>query len=362
MRSAWKFAGIAAAVVVQGLAFGGDNPAPQPLTKERIAEETAKETPEQKKLREELKAAGGKVYFGGGGQIYVVGFDGAPPVQVTKLEGGASYPHVSPDGKQLIVQQWNSKIPPEKFLVKKLDERYPMKERNMGNRVTILMNIDGSDPRPLCYQWDAHWSPDGKLIAGNINMKDRRKGRPLSVIKLETLEERIVSPDDWDKYKSRGFSTYTPDGKWICSGNPRFIAVPMDESGMKMADGQKPVTIVRSSGCNQEASPDGKWFTWTVDTHGEAGGWIMYAPMDLTKPAAAAVKAKLGWEDKSVNYDSSFSPCSKFMVYMHGDCVQGKKSYDGVPSEIYACRFPPDGVNVQISFLKKNARHPQWVK
>ena len=140
----------------------------------------------------------------------------------------------------------------------------------MGNRVTILMNIDGSDPKPLCYQWDAHWSPDGRFIAGNINMKDRRKGRPLSVIDPAKLEERIVSPDDWGKYKSRGFSTYTPDGKWICSGNPRFIAVPMDASGMKPADGQKPVTIVRSSGCNQEASPDGKWFTWTVDTHGEA--------------------------------------------------------------------------------------------
>jgi len=342
-RAVW--AGIAAAVLVaQAVAYAGDK-AEQPAPIE-----------EQKKLREELKAAGGQVYFNAGGQILVVGFDGAPPKQVTDIEGGASYPHVSPDGKKLIVQQWGSKIPPDKFLVKKLDERYPVKERNMGNRVTILMNIDGSDPKPLCYQWDAHWSPCGKFIAGNINMKDRRKGRPLSVIDLDKLEERVVSPDNWSKYKSRGFSTYTPDGKWICSGNPRFIAVPVDGSDAK------PVTIVQSSGCNQEVSPDGKWFTWTVDTYGEAGGWIMYAPMDLAKSAPKAVKAKLGWPDRSVNYDSCFSPCSKFMVYMHGDCVKGKKSYQGVPSEIYACRFPPDGVNVKLTSLGKNARHPHWVK
>ncbi|MCX7805287.1 MAG: hypothetical protein N3A38_08870 [Planctomycetota bacterium] len=338
---------------------------PDPVTEDERKKLIDAETPEQKKLREELKAIGGKIYFdawgsSAGGGVFVVSLDGGDAKKVTKIGG---YPHVSPDGKKLVTHQWHSKARPEEFLIKKLDEKaVPLDQRNMEDRVAWIMNIDGSDPKPLGYMWDPHWSPDGKRVAGNLNMKGRG-GRPIAVFDLEKMEERVVSPPNWPNFNSRGFATYTPDGRWIISGNQRFVAIPLDGSGLAMPSDGKPVLAVSGSGaegCNQEVSPDGNWLVWVIDTYGEAGAWIYYGELALPR-AGNSIKARLGWQDKSVNYDPCFSPDGKYMAYMHGECVPGKRSYDSVPSEIYVTRFPPDGVNVRVTWLNGCARHPHWV-
>ncbi len=314
----------------------------------------------EKALWEEVKACGGRIFFQAGGVVYRLDVKDEG-LQPRKIFEGGSYPHVSPDGKKLVVQQWNSKVKPEEFAIKKFDKRYPLKERRMQRRVAILMDVDGKNVQPLCYLWDPHWALSDRYIVGNLNMKTGE--RPIVVIDLEKKEERAIVPRNWRRYRSRGFACVTPDGRWVCSGNPRFVAIPVT-AGMVLDESRKVRTIVRSSGCNQEVSPDGKWFVWVIDTFGESGAWICHSKLNLEgKKVPGMTRSKLGWKFKSVNYDPDFSPDGKFLVYMHGECVPGKPSYGGIPSNLYVTHFPPDGVNVQITFFKNTCvRHPHWVK
>jgi hypothetical protein len=49
------------------------------------------------------------------------------------------------------------------------------------------------------------------------------------------------------------------------------------------------------------------------------------------------------------------------MVYMHGDATPGKQPYSmGIRTEIYATRYPPDGVNVRLTWLNACSRHPEF--
>jgi dipeptidyl aminopeptidase/acylaminoacyl peptidase len=347
--------------VLSGAARAGEAP-PTPVSAEEKARLLAAETPEQKKLREEIKALGGKVYFSCGGRIYTVGLDGsAEKLLVEMPEGGLDYPHVSPDGRKIVFGQGGSKARPADFLIKKLDEKAaPVDQRDMRNTVTWIANADGTEPKPLGYFWTPHWMPDGKGVIGNLNMKGKRN-RPIAMLELGKMEEHVVSPPDWASKGSCGFAVCTSDGKWALSTNQSPIAIPLNDTGTGMADGGALAKFANGpTGCNTDVSRDGKWVTWTIDTQGEAGGWICYAPLQL--PAAGkGEKARLGWQEASVNYDSDFSPDGKYLVYMHGEIVPGKASYSGVPSEIYVTRFPPDGVNVRVTWLGGNARHPHWV-
>jgi Tol biopolymer transport system component len=323
------------------------------------------ETPEQKKLREEMKASGGRIFYCVQGQIWEVGLDGSAEKQVTRFTPAEmpsawpnvalDYPHVSPDGKKLIAEQWGSKVQADKFLLKPDAKGIPLDQRDNSReyRVTYLMNIDGSDPKPLGHCWCPHWSPDGKHLCYSINSKNRRGGRPVAVLDLEKMEEHVLDSN------ARGpFPVFSADGKWILVPLKAF-PVNADCTGLDPA--RKIGRYTQGpDGCNTEGSYDGKWATWTIDTYGEAGGWIMYSSFSPEKPEKA-VKANLGWQDKSVNYDSAFSPDGKFMVYMHGEVVAGKTSYSGVPSELYVTRFPPDGVNARITWHNAAARHPHWV-
>jgi hypothetical protein len=346
------------------LALAGEAPkAPVPVSVEDRKKAMDAETPEQKKLREEIKALGGKVYFCSLGKIWMVGLDGSGEKMLVEMkEGMLNYPHVSPDGKRLIFEQWGNKsFKPDQFLVKKLDEgSFKADMRNLGDRVCWIANADGSDPKMLGQLWEPHWMPSGKGVVGNLNAKGKRF-RPIAMFDVEKLEEHVLSPADWASKGSCGFVACTPDGKWALSTNQSPIAIPLNDTGTGMADGGALAKFANGpTGCNTDVSRDGKWVTWTIDTQGEAGGWICYAPLQL--PAAGkGEKARLGWQEASVNYDSDFSPDGKYLVYMHGEIVPGKASYSGVPSEIYVTRFPPDGVNVRVTWLGGNARHPHWV-
>jgi hypothetical protein len=356
---------LAALLIAPGpMALAGEAPkSPAPLGAEEKKKALEAETADQKKLREEIKTLGGKVYFCSGGKIWVAGLDGSEEKMIVDLkEGSLDYPHVSPDGKKLVFEQWGNKsTKPEEFLVKKLDEKAaPADQRDMRARVTWIANADGSDPKPLGPLWSIHWMPNGKGIIGNLNLKGKRN-RPITMFDLDKMEEHVVSPPDWASKGSCGFVACTPDGKWALSTNSSPVAIPLNDAGTGMAEGGSLARFFQGpGGCNTDVSRDGKWVTWTIDTFGEAGGWIYYAPLELPK-AGKGEKAKLGWSDRTVNYDSDFSPNDKYLVYMHGEIVKGKASYDGVPSEIYVTRFPPDGVNVRITWLNGNARHPHWV-
>ena len=331
-----------------------------------------KESSKQKALRDELRAYGGKIYFNsntsGQGAIYVAHFDGKIEKINTALEGGVGYPRVSPDGKRLLFSYRPAKEKVKElegqFLLKKLDASFPKAKRKMGDSMMVITNLDGSEPKIIGRGWAPAWSPDGKRVVFNLNMKGKRN-RPIAIADLEKGEEHIVSPPNWTQYRSCGFPVYSPYGKWVISSNQRPVGIPLDETGLAMKkDGRIAQLIAGKSGfgCNHEVSADGKWFVWTVDTFREAGGWLRYAPLSFKKPQRA-LKMKLGWKwtEKSVNYDPYVSPDSKYLVYMHGASVKGKRSYDGVPTEIYAMRFPPDGVNVRLTWFNASSRHPEWV-
>jgi Tol biopolymer transport system component len=256
--------------------------------------------------------------------------------------------------------EWRSTRDEDTFAVKEYDKKYPNVIRDMGNAM-LLTDLASKETTALCYAGSPHWSPDGKLIIYNINLRSRG-GRPSAVLDLDTLVEKVVTPVKRGKRKFHGFNCFTPDMKYFATtGGPGFNKVPFDREKIAMREGEKVTSVMTGGpgGCNCEFSNDGKWFAWTIDTYREAGGWLYYSPVGDTP--GKAVRMNLGWGKKSVNYDPCFSPDDKYLVYMHGEAVKGKKSYAGVPSEIYAARFPPDGVNVRISWLNGNARHPHWV-
>jgi Tol biopolymer transport system component len=335
---------------------------PVPATDEEVAKAVAAENANQKKLREEIRKVGGTVYFCCRGKIYSVGLDGSRAKVALKTDmGSLSYPLLSPDGTRLLTVEWRSKRDPETFVVKQYDKRYPTVIRDMNNTM-LLVDLASGKITPLCYAGSPHWSSDGKLIIYNINLRNRG-GRPSAVLDLAKLEEKVVTPVRRGGRRFHGFNCFTPDMRYFTTtGGPGFNKVPFDREKIAMREDEKVTSVMTGGpgGCNCEFSNDGKWFAWTIDTYREAGGWLCYSPV-ADKPGRA-VRMNLGWDKKSVNYDPCFSPCDKYLVYMHGEPVPGKKSYDGVPSEIYAARFPPDGVHIRISWLNGNARHPHWVK
>lgn len=363
-RWAWTFALIPVLTCALWGALAGEAPK-GPVAEDEKKKLLAAETPEQKKLREDMKAAGGRIFYCVQGQIWEVGLDGSAEKQTTKFTPAEmpsawpnvalDYPHVSPDGKKLIAEQWGAKLPADKFLMKFDTKGLPMEQRDNAKevRVTWLMNLDGTDPKPLGHCWCPHWSPDGKFLCYSINSKNRSGGRPVAVLNMETMEERVLGGN------ARGpFPAFSGDGKWILVP---LTAFPIKSDGTGLDPDRKIIRYAQGpDGCNTDSSCDGKWATWTIDTHGESGGWIVYSPFTPGKQEQA-VRANLGWQDKSVNYDSSFSPDGRFLVYMHGEIVPGKASYSGVPSEIYVARFPPDGVSVRLTWHNAAARHPHWV-
>jgi hypothetical protein len=154
---------------------------------------------------------------------------------------------------------------------------------------------------------------------------------------------------------------FSPDGKWLLTSNGPVLCWPLDESQTGLAPEPKIYRPVSGHVCNTEFGPKTGFITWVIDTHKCMGSWLVYVKFDPSAKPGRAQKMKLGWAPKSVNYFPDFSPCGKYMVYVHADAQEGVKSWKlKTKQELYVCRFPPDGVNVRITWNGAANQHPHW--
>ncbi len=346
---------------------------PRPASDQEKIGYLRKESKAQKKLRKELERLKWPIVFcsnaHGAANIYRINANGGGMKRLTDEEHGSWAnggwgPQVSPDGTQILWMSTVRKVPSGALEKITFDQKTPLKRRRLSKTTVWRLNADGSNARFISLGADPSWAPDGKRISYSVATPMASRN-PVAVFDLALRKETIVTPRNWSLYRSGGMPRYTADGKWIISGGGgRILGIPLDTTGLSMPANRHPVILIRGrgdEGCNQEVSPSGKWLAWVVDTHDDHGSWLGFAELDF-KRARQPRPMKLGWSSKSVNYDPCFSPNGKYLAYMHGPIRYDQKSYNSSWSEIYATRFPPDGVYVRLTFLNAASRHPHWVK
>jgi Tol biopolymer transport system component len=222
-----------------------------------------------------------------------------------------------------------------------------------------VMNADGTGARRVSQGMTPRWSPDGRVIAFMIK-EHPRKEIPV-LFDLERGTEDVLDyegPQGWDS------PCFTPNRKWlVAAGKPHDLSLRLNERGSSLLPGAAPVIALRRNNCSLDLSPDGKWLTWTVDTHNCIGSWIGYAQFDQEtgRTIGRGRDCNLGWDRRSVNYDPDFSPCGKYFAYVHADCVEGVKSWTHrEKQDVYVSRFPADGVSVRVTWTNAACRHPAW--
>ena len=330
----------------------------------------AGETAAQKQLRAELAAfaaKGQKIYFNANlgekarNEIFVMGPDGSDVKQLT-TEGG-DYPHCSPDGTKIVFT--SGRIPVKKPLAPEfknlpVDPDVPLfdwgrnQKWNRGKGPAVwMMNADGTDQKPAALGSLPHWSNDGRYLCYNV--VSRPFPCQLVIMDLEKKVEHCIRDP---KLRNCGFPCFSPDDKYIVGSNGAAYCVKLNEDkggveSLFMFDNGHP--------CNGELSPDGKTWVYVVDTNKCAGGWLCARPMDYQKRPPGGANLPLGWKQGSVNYFPDFSPCGKYLVYVHADQQEGVKSWSlKTRQEIYVTRFPKCDVTVRITWNGAANQHPHW--
>jgi hypothetical protein len=329
---------------------------PKPLTKEEKAKLIATEAEDQKKLRAELAGLvkkGQKIYFmsdtDGTRRVYVMAPDGSGTTCLTPDLPYADKPHVSPDGKRVVV---NMKAPVAE--VKKLPRSKSLKRRIKPDKNKMAVCLGILDPAakkavPVAIGDNGHWSPDGKRICYNTSGKPRKIG----IFDIEKKEETIIMKAP----KSAMFPNFTPNGKFIIIGGyPFTIAAAKDDGSWSVGK------LGIGSGCNNEVAKDGTRLVWVIDTYGDTGGWLCSALFDQeTGKAGKGGRLPLPWGKASVNYYPDLSPCGRYLVYAHGEKLKGKKSYASRPDlELYVTRFPECRPTVRITWNRASNFHTCW--
>ncbi len=327
------------------------------------------ETPEQKKLRAEIAAlakAGTRIYFNsniyGHDDIFVISSDGTGLKRLTSDKGHELYPHVSPDGKRILYARkdffGDAQISASDY--RKLKEELTLDRRHVRHlhSLTYMMNADGTDSKPVAFGSLPHWHPNGKIFTTSIAYTSSRwNGRAPTLVDMEHKRQRILTQG-----KASGYPCFTRDGRYLIAvqGPVRFI--PLNEEGTAAApDGT--VSVVPAAHdvvCNIEVSPDNGYIAYVVDTYARKGSWLYYQTLKGAK-GGKPVKMDLGWEDRSVNYYPDFSPCGKYLVYCHAEMTDDISWQCNRSQEIYITRFPPDGVNVRITWNNAANKNPHWV-
>jgi len=341
----------------------------EPVSDAEKAKLLAAETPAQKKLRAEIAAfKDHRIVFNanatGRNEVYLVRPDGSEMTQVTK-EGG-EYPHLSPDGKRIVFLR-KEKVAAEEIKklpfdesegiiapVKKSRRAHPKKESFIW-----IVNADGTGAERVAAGEAPHWSPSGKAIA--YQTATRPFYAP-AILDLEAKTERVLRLTGL-KGKGQCMSAFSPDGKWLLTSNGPIYCWPLNETGTDVAEGGKILKPVRVGHvCNTEFGPQNKYLVWVIDTHKCAGSWLVYSKFDPSANGKVrSQKMKLGWPEKSVNYFPDLSPCGKYMAYVHAEMQDGVKSWLLTnKQEIYISRFPPDGVNVRVTWNGAGNQHPHW--
>ncbi len=331
-----------------------------PVSKEEKAKLLAAESPQQKALREQLKKMKGKIAFSsnmdGTRRIYIMNVDGSDVKCLTPAPGpGGDYPHISPDGKKILFQR-----SAPKDVIRKMPCAKGYK-KNYVKSCIYVMNIDGTDCKPVAAGTTAHWSWDGKKIIYGFQTIGRAGYGKAAILDLETNTERVISPPR--TYRPIHFGCFVP-GKHmaILSNSGYALLVWLNDKDNGPATPPKYARIVFGHPCNLEVSNDGKWWVWVIDTYGDYGSWLFYAKARYDgRGVGRGKRLPLGWPDKSINYFPDFSPDGKYLVYSHADMQKGIKSYHiQTKEELYITTFPDCKVTVRITWNGAGNMHPHW--
>lgn len=343
----------AALVVCAGMASAES---PKPLADDEKTKLIAAESEDQKALRAELAELakkGQKIYFmsdmDGARRVYVTAPDGSGTTCLTPDIPFADKPHVSPDGTRVVI---NMKAPFAE--VKDLPQSDSLKRHIKPDKDKMAGCLGILDPAtkkvvPVAIGDNGHWSPDGKRICCNTSTKPRKIG----ILDVEKKAETIIA----NAPPTAMFPNFTPNGKFIIIGGYPFTIAALKDDGTFTVG-----KLGIGSGCNNEVSKDGTQLVWVIDTYGDTGGWLCSAPFDQEtgKPEKGG-KLPLGWDQGSVNYYPDFSPCGKYLVYAHGEKLQGKKSYASRPDlELYVTRFSKCDATVRITWNRAANFHTCW--
>lgn len=357
--------GLVALVLAGGMSFptaarAGEASDAEPVSEAEKAELLAAETPQQKALRAELAAlakAGQKIYcnsnFEGPQAIYAVGADGSGFARVTPKDwpDNQEYPHVSPDGKTIAFST-KRKMSKEELLKLPCDPDYsPAEWRKGGGRLkgstTWIMNVDGTEPKLIVMGGAPHWSRDGKYLSYCTDV--RPNNRRFGLYDVGNRTEHV-----FDVGKQPGTTCLSADGKYYVFGS--FYVEVAEILGGADKPGKHPHG---GRGCNQEVAPDNKWIVHVLDY--KDGSWLYRFPFEPGKKNKTSA-LDLGWPRASQNYFPEVSPDCKYLVYGHWETAScGKDRYTTNAADLYVTRWPPDKVNVRITWHGGTTQNPQWI-
>jgi len=158
----------------------------------------------------------------------------SPMRQITKPAAGEQDvdPAISPDGMRLLFTSTRG-----------------------GKPGLWTVKADGSDVQRICDGEQGTWSPDGKQIA-------LRRGGKLTIRELGSGNEKVISPDGWEKCSGPSWS---PDGASIA-----FAHLNGESNAVYVVkvDGGKPVKVYDKQGaCQPRWSPDGRSIVYETETH-----------------------------------------------------------------------------------------------
>ena len=150
-----------------------------------------------------------KVFPGGGDQAATVslvimdanGENGRTVLQLGDYTGDTNYPQFSPDGKQLVFEQANSRL-----------------GNPANSRAVFVVGVDGTGLKRLT-PWSMSagdgpdWSPDGSWILFRSNVEVSGKQSQINVVRPDgTGFKRLTHFKPGTTVLS---ATFSPDGKWI---------------------------------------------------------------------------------------------------------------------------------------------------
>lgn len=338
-------------------ARAGEPPKAAGASEEEKARLLAAETAEQKKLRVELAAIKGQriVYnsnFEDGVQrLYLVNPDGSDFKRLTPKDwkGDQEYPHVSPDGKKVafgtkrkMTREELAKLPCDPDYRLGTPKRFPPKA------TLWTMNPDGSDARPVVMGGAPHWSPNGRYLSycSDVRPNTRRFG-------LYDVEKRTEHL--FDVGKQPGTTCFSAEGRYYVFGS---FYLKIEEI---IAGAEKPKPVKHGGrGCNQEVTPDNKWIVHVTDY--KDGSWICRLPFEPGKRGKSQ-GLELGWPKATQNYFPEVSPDCRYMAYGHWESWDRSKRsgrYETNAADLYVTRWPPDGVNVRVSWHGGTTQNPHW--
>jgi len=145
-------------------------------------------------------------------EIYLMDADGTNPRRLTNNQDGDSLPAISPDGSRIVFDS----------------NRLRAAGQPANTTQLFLMNVDGSEQKPLTWGSSASWSPDGKQLAfhasasGAASLTRVEPGAPASdsdifVTDVEDLLKKSATPRNLTNSPTfvDDDADWSPDGRLI---------------------------------------------------------------------------------------------------------------------------------------------------